>query len=117
MKKIVFFLLLVMIAFHAPGQDVIATIDGDSISCKVTRETDRRVKYMVYPTSDRLILSMSKEYIYYIRYASGLRVFLNELNTDDTDRKWDNYSITDEGKADARKYYQQYRGARAGTIV
>jgi hypothetical protein len=119
MKHTIILLLLIINCLAATGQDMIVTINGDNIPCKVVRVSKKTVKYKLPEIGDTTVHATAKETVSVIKYADGEKEFYNESKVDDNDDegKWDKDMMAKEGRKDARQNYQEYKGPKTVTTV
>lgn len=120
MKK--FFLTVLTTIFTLTvcfSQDLITKKSGEDIQAKVLEVTTSEIKYKKSDNLNGPIFSILKSEVLLVRYENGTKDMFVEENWEETISPV-SLSIEDsynQGRLDASKYYDGYKGAGTGTLV
>lgn len=102
-KKIYSFIVCTCFIFNLYGQDVIVTIDGNSILSKIIDFSNNKIKYKSWTNQDGPIYIITSEKISFIEYQNGEKVVFNnsknkrlDKNKEIENKIWgSNYNVND----------------------
>lgn len=101
------------------SQDLITKKTGEDIQAKVLEVTTTEIKYKRFDNLNGPTFSILKPEVLLVRYENGTKDLFDEEKMEESvaDASLSNEDFFNQGRLDASKYYDGYKGAGTGTLV
>ena len=120
MKKIILTALISIFTLtFCFSQDLITKKSGEDIQAKVLEVTTSEIKYKKFDNQNGPTFSILKPEVLLVRYENGTKDMFSEEKKSETISTTSplNDDLFTQGRLDASKYYNGYKGAGTGTLV
>lgn len=101
------------------SQDIITKKSGEDIQAKILEVTTSEIKYKKFDNLDGPIFSILIPEVLLVRYENGTKDMFTEEKKHEiiSTTSYSNEDLFTQGRLDASKYYNRYKGAGTGTLV